>query len=178
MRGSFDPIFWPDAEPEILKRDLADVSTLAPDLVYEAPEMVGGEVVHHGRWTGQLPVWPFARPLPEGLRELVPAGATITMSYSAAHPVLPPRITVFDPQPELEERTQHRWHVAPGGSLCLLQTEGDWTPETSPVELLQKAAGWRIEYALMKAGVVESMLTNGIVSDPARDHLIVEAAAR
>lgn len=178
MSRSTAPIVWPDAEPDILQRDLVDIAALAPDLVYEAPEMVGGRVVHHGRWTGQLPVWPFARPRPEGLEELVPEGATIVMSYSAAHPVLPPRITVVNPQPELEERTQHRWHVAPGGSLCLLQTEGDWTPETSPVELLQKAAGWRVEYALMKAGVVESMLTSGIVSDPARDQLITEAAGR
>jgi hypothetical protein len=178
MTGSRAPIFWPDAEPQILERDLAAIPTVAPDLAYQPPEMVGGQVVHHGRWVGRLPVWPFDRPMPERLRELVPEGASVVMWYSAAHPVLPPRITVIDPQPELDERTQHRWHVAPGGSLCLLQTEGDWTPETSPVELLLKAAGWRIEYALMKAGVVESMTTNGIVSDPTRDHLIAEIAGR
>lgn len=178
MSRSLAPLSWPDAEPEILKRDLVDISTFAPDLAYQPPEMVRGQVVHHGRWVGRLPVWPFDRPRPERLEEFVPEGASVVMSYSAAHPVVPPRITVIDPQPELEERTQHRWHVAPGGSLCLLQTGGDWTPETSLVELLLKAAGWRIEYALMKAGVVESMTTNGIVSDPTRDHLIAEAAAR
>jgi hypothetical protein len=172
------PIFWPDAEPEILERDLADISSFAAGLTYEPPTVEGGRVVHHGRWIGRLPVWPFDRPRPERLQNLVPEGASVVMSYSAAHPVLPPRITVIDPEPELEERTQHRWHVAPGGSLCLLQTEGDWKPETSPVELLLKAAGWRIEYALMKAGVVDSMTTNGIVSDPTRDHLVVEAAAQ
>lgn len=172
------PIFWPDAEPEILECDLADISTFASGLTYEPPKVEGGRVVHHGRWIGRLPVWPFDRPRPEGLQNLVLEGASVVMSYSAAHPVLPPRITVIDPEPELEERTQHRWHVAPGGSLCLLQTEGDWTPETSPVELLLKAAGWRIEYALMKAGVVDSMTTNGIVSDPTRDHLVLEAAAK
>ncbi|GED08005.1 hypothetical protein [Cellulosimicrobium cellulans] len=168
------PIFWPDAEPEILERDLAAISNFAPGLTYEPPKTDGGQVEHHGRWIGDLPIWPFDRPEPEGLQNLVPKGVSVVMSYSAAHPVLPPRIVVLDPVPELEERTQHRWHVAPGGSLCLLQTEGDWTPETSPVELLFKAAGWRIEYALMKAGVVDSMTTNGIVSDPARDHLIAE----
>ncbi|GAA2219371.1 hypothetical protein GCM10010413_07240 [Promicromonospora sukumoe] len=178
MSESRAPVFWPDAEPQILERDLADITAFAPDLVYEPPELAGGQVVHHGRWVGRLPIWPFDRVIPEGLGSLAPEGVSVVMSYSAAHPVLPPRVRVLDPEPELEERTQHRWHVAPGGSLCLLQTEGDWTPETSPVELLLKAAGWRIEYALMKAGVVESMTTNGIVSDPARDHLIAEAAAR
>jgi hypothetical protein len=178
MSGSRAPIFWPDAEPQILARDLADIAAFAPDLTYEPPKTVGRRVIHHGRWIGRLPLWPFDRAMPVGLGDLVPGGVSVMMSYSAAHPVLPPRVTVLDPEPELEERTQHRWHVAPGGSLCLLQTEGDWTPETSPVELLLKAAGWRIEYALMKARVVDSMTTNGIVSDPARDHLITEAAAR
>lgn len=178
MSTSFVPNFWPDAEPAILERDLAEISRFAPDLVYEPPEMVRGQVVHHGQWSGRLPLWPFDRPEPDGFRQLVPKGASVVMSYSAAHPMLPPRITVRDPEPELEERTQHKWHVAPGGSLCLLQTDGDWTPETSPVELLMKAAGWRIEYALMKAGLVESMSTNGIVSDPTRDRFIAEVADR
>lgn len=176
MSSSF--VLWPDAEPAVLRRDRVEISAFAPDLNYQPPETVGGKVAHHGRWTGRLPVWPFDRPVPDGLWDLVPEGASVVMSYSAAHPVLPPRITVTDPEPELQERTQHRWHVAPGGSLCLLQTEGDWTPETSPVELLMKAAGWRIEYALMKAGILEAMSTNGIVSDHMRDHLIAEAAVR
>lgn len=178
MSESLTPVLWPDAEPVILQRDLTDIPRAAPDLTYEPPLLRDGQVVHHGRWAGRLPVWPFDRPEPAGLSDLVPDGGEIVMSYSAAHPVRPPRITVVDPRPELEERTQHRWHVAPGGSLCLLQTEGDWTPETSPVELLLKAAGWRIEYALMKAGVVDSMTTNGIVSDPSRDSLIKEAVTR
>lgn len=178
MSKSFACNFWPDAEPAILERDLAEISVFAPALVYEPPQILDGQVVHHGKWSGRLPVWPFERHQPEGLGELVPTGASVVMFCSPAHPVLPPRIASVDPEPEIEERTQHKWHVAPGGSLCLLQSDGDWTPGTSPVELLMKAAGWRIEYALMKAGVVESMSTSGIVSDPARDQLIAEAAFR
>ncbi|EGD44061.1 hypothetical protein NBCG_01649 [Nocardioidaceae bacterium Broad-1] len=178
MSESLTPVLWVDAEPEVLTRDISDIATFAPDLVYEPPQMIGGQVVHHGRWVGRLPVWPFDRTEPEGLGRLLPEGVSVVMAYAAAHPVLPPRVSAIDPNPDLGERTQHRWHVAPGGSLCLIQTEGDWSPETSPVELLLKAAGWRIEYALMKAGVVDSMTTNGIVSDPCLDHLIADAACQ
>ncbi|WP_067514228.1 hypothetical protein [Nocardia puris] len=45
-------------------------------------------------------------------------------------------------------------------------------------ELLAKAAGWRIEYAMMKAGVIEQMSVNGIVSDSLQDHLVAHAAHR
>ena len=92
--------------------------------------------------------------------------------------MVPPRVYVLDPEPTIEQRTQHIWHVAPGGSLCLLQTEGDWTPQTTPVDLLLKAAGWRIEYALMTAGAIDAMTANGIVNDESRDALIAEAAGR
>ncbi len=35
-----------------------------------------------------------------------------------------------------------------------------------------KACGWRIEYALMKAGLIDAMTTSGIVSDSSLDGLI------
>lgn len=81
----------------------------------------------------------------------------------------------LDPEPSWSEQTQTAWHVAPGGSLCLLQSVGAWQPESSVTELLAKAAGWRVEYALMKAGVITQMSLTGIVSDPAFDHKIAEA---
>lgn len=178
-RPELVPVLWTDAEPEVLERDLADIEAFASDLAYVPPEVDGaGRVHHHGAWTGRLPVWTFQRPEPAGLHELVPAGAEIVMFYSAAHPMVPPSIRVTDPEPAIEERTQNRWHVAPGGSLCLLQTNNDWSPQTSLVELLMKAAGWRIEYALMKAGVVDAMTTNGIAADSSRDHLIAQAVAQ
>ncbi|GAA3438278.1 hypothetical protein GCM10018954_078940 [Kutzneria kofuensis] len=48
----------------------------------------------------------------------------------------------------------------------------------SVVELLLKAAGWRIEYALMTCGAIESMSLNGIVADPHLDELITQVAGR
>ncbi len=96
--------------------------------------------------------------------------------YSAAHPVIPPVIYPLDPLPTLHERTQSRWHVAPDGSLCLLQTLGQWRPTASITELLEKAAGWRIEYALLKAGVRDEMTTNGIALDDSLDDDIARLA--
>ncbi|WP_142926661.1 hypothetical protein [Mycobacterium marinum] len=40
------------------------------------------------------------------------------------------------------------------------------------VDVLLKAAGWRIEYALMKAGLIDTMTINGIVTDTALDEMI------
>lgn len=168
---------WNEAEPRIEERDLAAVAAFAPGLVYEPPTSAEPQAFHGG-WVGRIPVWPFDRPEPAGLADLVPQGALVRVTYPAAYPMVPPRVYALDPEPTIEQRTQHIWHVAPGGSLCLLQTEADWTPQATPVDLLLKAAGWRIEYALMVAGAVGAMSVNGIVSDGCRDTLISETARR
>jgi hypothetical protein len=62
------------------------------------------------------------------------------------------------------------------GSLCLLQDDAAWTGRDSVVDLLLKAAGWRVEYALMRAGVIEAMTLRGIVDDDQLDHLVTPAA--
>ncbi|MFG1770773.1 hypothetical protein ACGFIX_14465 [Nocardia salmonicida] len=171
------PILWVDAEPDRLQRDLTEVADFAPDLKYYPPNSDGG--IPHGGWKGKLPRWPFDRPAPEGLDALIgAAGLPVAVLYRAAYPMVPPTIYPLEPLPTLEERTQSAWHVAPEGSLCLLRSVGAWLPEASITDLLAKAAGWRIEYALMKAGVIDQMSTNGIVSDPSHDHLIAEAASR
>ena len=172
-----DQILWTEAEPARLERDRVEMHEFAPDLTYREPNPSG--MFRHGGWTGELPRWPFERPVPLGLDELIgERGLVFALEYSAAHPMLPPIIYPVCPAPEVEEQTQATWHVAPGGSLCLLQSEGAWRPEASITELLLKAAGWRVEYALMKAGVIDRMTVNGIVSDPASDHLIAEAVTR
>lgn len=172
------PILWQEADPARLERDLQEVQQFAPDLTYVEPEVLGdGTVVHHGYWTGRLPVWPFERAQPAGLDDVVPVGAEVDVLYAAAHPMLSPRVYVNEPEPGILEWSQHIWHVAPGGSLCFLQTENDWTPATSITDLLAKASGWRVEYALMKAGLVDTMTVCGIVSDDSRDHLVTQAAA-
>ena len=173
------PVLWLEAEPQRLARDQADVATFAPMLRYQPPSTDGEHVVPHGGWAGELPRWPFDRQAPEGLDALLgDGGLQIAVTYLAAYPMVPPVIYPVNPEPTFEERTQTAWHVAPGGSLCLLRSIGAWRPEAAITELLAKAAGWRIEYALMKAAVVEQMTINGIVSDPSRDYLIAVAADR
>jgi hypothetical protein len=178
-RGGADelvPILWHEAESGRLNREIDEIAAFAPDLDFESGPG-NGPVPHHGRWHGQLPVWPLERPEPVGLSTVVPAGLTVEIWYSAAYPMLPPALYPVDPEPLLVERSQHDWHVAPDGSLCLLQTLASWDPRWSIVELLRRACGWRVEYALMRSGLVKSMTLRSIVHDASRDHLVTEAAA-
>ncbi|UXA11163.1 hypothetical protein KXD97_24425 [Mycobacterium sp. SMC-8] len=170
------PILWMDAEPGRLPRDRDDIAAFAPHLQYFGPDSPCGESFPHGGWMGELPRWPFDREEPAALIDLIGEhGIEVLMRYPAAYPMVPPTIYSLDPEPSWSEQTQTAWHVAPGGSLCLLQSVGAWQPESSVTELLAKAAGWRVEYALMKAGVITQMSLTGIVSDPAFDHKIAEA---
>jgi hypothetical protein len=174
-----ETIAWTEAEPGRLARDIGEVSAFAPLLAYVPPNLNTDRGCLHGGWIGELPRWPFSRAQPEGLDALIGLrGLQVVMIYSAAHPMVAPTIYPTDPKPTLWEQTQTAWHVAPGGSLCLLQSEGDWQPEASITDLLAKAAGWRIEYALMKAELLERMTTSGIVSDDSIDYLVEEAARR
>lgn len=177
--GANNPILWIEDEPARLERDQSEVAAFAPLLQYRAPEPGNDAGFRHGGWVGELPLWPFDRPQPEGLSDLIGQhGLMMALDYSAAHPMVAPVIYPINPKPSIHEQTQAAWHVAPGGSLCLFQSEGAWQPEASITELLAKAAGWRIEYALMKAEVIERMAVRGIVSDPSSDPLILEAARR
>ncbi|MDF9277737.1 hypothetical protein P4U43_08040 [Arthrobacter sp. EH-1B-1] len=172
--AALSPVLWTEREPVRLARDQDEVRAFAPLLEYKSPADEDG--LPHGGWVGELPRWPFERPQPEALEGLLGAqGLRVLVAYSAAHPMVPPTIYSIDPEPSVWEQTQSAWHVAPGGSLCLLQSDGGWQPEASITELLAKASGWRIEYALMKAGVIDRMSVNGIVSDPSYDHLIEDA---
>lgn len=85
-----------------------------------------------------------------------------------------PDLYPINPMPELVERTQHRWHVNGDGSLCLIQEQRRWTGREPVVDLLVKAAGWRLEYGLVQAGVVGEMTENGIASSAERDLQIGE----
>lgn len=176
--GNLQPVTWIEAEPARLERDQRDVAVFEPSLKYIEPGASVGElVVAHGGWAGTLPLWPFDRPAPEGLEALIGGrGLDFVLVYPAAYPMVHPEIRPLTPQPEMIERTQATWHVLPDGGLCLLQSEGSWLPEASIVELLLKAAGWRIEYALMKAGAIEKMALSGIVSDDSFDNLVTITA--
>lgn len=162
---------WWQCEPRRLARDQAEVRDRFPDLEWRT----GGA----GGWVGRLPRWPFARPEPQGLVETVgEAGMEVAVVYGHAYPMVPPAIFPFDPEPPLTTRTDQRWHVMGDGSLCLFQDDGAWTGRDSVVDLLLKAAGWRVEFELMRRGAVEAMTINGIVDDAQLDHLFAEIAAQ
>jgi hypothetical protein len=88
--------------------------------------------------------------------------------------MVPPDFWPRSPEPKIEERSQSVWHVLPSGALCLIQSLGHWQPEASLTELLLKAAGWRLEYQLMKAGRIDRMTESGIVSSGDHDELLAE----
>ncbi|WP_203780151.1 hypothetical protein [Paractinoplanes rishiriensis] len=159
------PINWWEAEPHRFAQDQEEVAARFPDLRWVAEGA--------GRWEGRLPMWPLDRPQPPGLTELLGgSGMVVVIVYRQAYPMVAPRIYPVDPRPEPLECTQHRWHVLGDGSLCLFQSETAWNPNDSICDLIVKAAAWRIEYALVKAGAIDGMTLNGIVSDSGHDALI------
>ena len=165
------PINWWDAEPARFARDRDEVTARFPELTW-TPSGAGG-------WVGRLPMWPLERPEPPGLSCLLGgASLEVVIAYRQAYPMVPPRIYPVAPRPELVECTQHRWHVNGDGSLCQFQTDTAWHPRDSIYDLILKAAAWRVEYALMKAGALEQMTLHGIVSDPALDDLITTASEK
>ena len=164
-----EPVTWWQCEPRRLARDQAEIQDRFPGLRWQ-PEAAGG-------WSGYLPRWPFSRPEPPGLAETIENGLHIEVIYGHAYPMVAPAIFPLDPQPGLEVRTDQRWHVMGDGSLCLFQDDATWTGRDSVVELLLKAAGWRVEFELMRSGAIEAMTINGVVEDPQFDHLLAQMLA-
>ena len=169
MRAEPARVPWWQAEPARLRRDREEVSASFPYLVFEEGGQAG--------WRGRLPLWPFERPKPAGLDRLTGGqGLRFELLYGAAYPIVYPWIFPLDPKPLALELTQTRWHVLGNGALCLFQTQQDWDPASTIVELLRKAAGWRIEHALLKTGALRDMTMAGIVRDTSVDHLVARAA--
>lgn len=163
------PVTWWQCEPRRLARDRAEVGDRFPDLLWHGQGA--------GVWVGRLPRWPFVRPEPLSLVDLIgPSGLQVEVQHGHAYPMVAPSIFPVDPEPDYFQRTDQKWHVMGDGSLCLLQEHAAWTGRDSIVELLLKAAGWRVEYALMQAGVIEAMTLHGIVEDDQFDHLVAMAA--
>lgn len=161
---------WWDQDPGRLERDQREVHARFPYLSWSASG--------NGQWAGELPMWPFERDCPPGLeRVLNGQGLRVEVHCGQAYPAAPPRVWPIAPEPEIVERTQHKWHVNGDGTLCLFENESTWSARASMVDLMLKAAGWRIEYALMKAGHIETMTPNGIVSDPRLDQVIMALSA-
>ncbi|MEV6985801.1 hypothetical protein AB0M95_31705 [Sphaerisporangium sp. NPDC051017] len=165
------PVTWWQCEPRRLARDQSEIRERFPDLEWR-PDGAG-------EWRGLLPRWPFTRPEPQGLAEMIGLrGLKVAVLYGHAYPMVPPAIHPLDPEPDLLMRTDQRWHVMGDGRLCLFQDDATWTGRDSVVELLLKAAGWRVEFELMQRGAIERMTVNGIVDDPQLDHLLARAAVQ
>lgn len=157
---------WSEAEPRRFRFDTEMLAGFAPNLQWQ-PE---GQA-----WVGELPVWPFRRPQPPGLHELLPRGLVVTVSPPPVYPMVAPVLYPIDPDPPIAVRTQQRWHVAGDGRLCLMKSPGQWDPREPLTNLLLRAIGWHVEYALMIRGLIPAMTVNSIVDDDQHDSLIETA---
>ena len=157
-------------EPALLLREWQAMAAVAPELVWSDQ----GD----GSWAGLLPPWPFERNAPPGLDTLL-AGQQLRVQvvYGQAFPMTAPVVWPIDPEPSIEQRTQHAWHVNGDGSLCLLEGATAWTGREAAAELIIKAAGWFIEYLLMSAGLITSMTSVGLAADLSMDAIITRAGS-
>lgn len=166
---------WFDWDPNRLRRDIDELASLAPSLAHCEPDQ---QLLANGGWIGALPLWPFERTAPTNLESLLPRPMSVIITYPSAYPMLPPIVYPTNPEPALEEVSDTVWHVAPGGSLCLFQSEGMWDPAASIKDIVLKSSGWRIEYELMHRGSIDRMTERGIVTDTRLDELIAEQASQ
>ncbi|EDY55718.1 MULTISPECIES: hypothetical protein [Streptomyces] len=161
---------WWASEPRRLHRDREEIAAHFPGLAWSEEGA--------GSWEGTLPRWPFDRPEPAHLTSWIgEEGLRLRVEYSQAYPMVAPRLVPLDPLPKPYEWTQTRWHVNGDATLCLLREAALWTGRDSIVDLLLKAAGWRVEYALMKHNKIERMSDNGIVDDDRFDRLLTQPPA-
>jgi hypothetical protein len=159
---------WSESEPSRFRKDTAALAAFAPKLIWD-PAAQG--------WIGELPVWTFDRPKPDGLDALLPRGLNVALCPPPAYPMVTPAIYPIGPQPEVWTRTDHRWHVAGDGRLCLTKTPGQWDPIQPVTTLLDRAVGWHVEYALMMRGLVTEMTEYSIAADDSLDHLVSAAGS-
>jgi hypothetical protein len=160
---------WWTEEPALLCKEQEAMAAVAPDLTWAEDRA--------GSWAGLAPTWPFDRAAPSGLDAFL-AGRRlrVQVSYGHAFPMTPPAVWPVDPEPSLEQRTQHAWHVNGDGSLCLLEDADAWTGREPTAELIVKAAGWFIEYLLMSAGLITRMTSTGLSADLSMDAVITRVA--
>lgn len=157
--------WWQD-EPGRLAAELAAMKAAAPDLVWQEAEPSGG-------WQGPAPLWPFSRPEPPGLLPLV-GGRALEVRITCGHafPMVEPEVRPVSVDVPVEALGWTSWHVAPGGTLCLLQKSAQWDPASRAAELIPKVSGWYIEFRLKQAKHIEAMTISGIAEDTSLDNLI------
>jgi hypothetical protein len=128
-----------------------------------------------GGWRGQVPLWPFGRPRPARLAEVVPPNQRVVeIRCAEAHPMLAP--TVWPKGVSLPKAALgwHDWHLTLAGGLCLLQNATAWDPQEFVAELVPKISGWLIEYALVQRGLIPAMTEQGIQANDSLDPLLFE----
>ncbi len=157
--------WWQD-EPGRLAREQAAMGTAAPGLVWLAGERSGG-------WLGKVPVWPFDRPVPRGLTGLL-GGQALEVRIVCGHafPMVEPQVHPLSVEVPFQALGWTSWHVAPGGSLCLLQASAQWDPASTAADLIPKISGWHIEYHLMVRGLIKAMTERGLDADDSLDRLL------
>lgn len=154
---------WWEDDPARLEQEITDVQGVAPLLTWTADRA--------GQFEGPLPLWPFPRPAPEGISDLLEP-FVVRVEYSHAFPAAPPQILPLIPNPIPSIRGFTQFHVLPSGRLCLLRDADQWYPWSATSELLLKASGWAVEIALFEAGRTTQMSVSGIVNDASYDDLI------
>jgi hypothetical protein len=156
---------WQEAEPTRVATERTAMAESAPEMRW-TDDGAGG-------WEGTAPAWPFERDQPAGLERLLKGRRLrLRVAYSEAFPAIEPALRPLDPEPPIQRRTDHAWHINGDGTLCLLRTADLWTGRETAADLVVKAAGWFIEYLLMEAGAIRMMTENGINSDTSLDATI------
>lgn len=173
---------WYDAEPGRLHLEQLKMRGVAPNLDWVTSFPKDSPAAHLGNvggWQGRLPVWPFDRHIPKGVQEWLPEGMKVVIACSPAHPVVTPKIWPLDPEPGPEYRVNHSWHLNGDGTLCLFLDNYDWTGREFVSELVHKAAGWFLEYHLMKEDPdVKVMTSRGIACCDSFDSNLETLAAK
>jgi len=168
MSRSGAPRSWWQDEPGRLAAELVAMRAAAPGLAWQDAEPSGG-------WRGTLPLWPFGRPEPPGLLSLV-GGRPLEVQITCGHafPMVEPAVRPVSVEVPFEALGWTSWHVAPGGTLCLLQESAQWDPASAAADLIPKVSGWYIEFCLKKAGHIDAMTISGIAEDSSLDGLLAE----
>lgn len=157
--------WWQD-EPGRLAAEQAAMNVAAPGLAWLPDEPSGG-------WRGNVPIWPFGRPEPPGLLALM-GGRPLEVHITCGHafPMVEPSIRPLSVEVPFHVLGWTNWHIAPDGTLCLLQESSQWDPAGAAADLIPKISGWNIEFWLMINGHIDSMTVQGIVEDDSLDVLL------
>ena len=159
--------WWHD-EPGRLAAEKAAMRAAAPELMWLPSEPSGG-------WQGTIPLWPFSRARPPGLRAYL-GGQPLEVRITCGHafPMVQPSIRPLSAEIPFEVLGWTNWHVAPDGTLCLLQESAQWDPSSAAADLIPKISGWHIEFWLIKGGHIEAMTECGIAEDGSLDELLTD----